>query len=140
MQINNALLTTRYGRNRKEEGSIGMLRRFLSRVFRTSQKSSVRPKSAAPLRVPPCHADGKPMTSEEMEIWGQMQRGLDRQWEKVTRMEKDEKIGFTPGWDFRGDYLHVYGGSRMELVSLSSDWEATIEEGLVGVPRKIRGV
>jgi hypothetical protein len=123
-----------------EEGTVEMLRRFLSSFFGESQKSSARPKSAAPLRVPPCHADGKPMTSDEMEIWAQMQRGLDRQWEKVARMGKEEKIGFTPGRDFRGDYLRVYGGSRIELVSPSSDWEATIEDGLVSVPRKIRDV
>ena len=109
---------------------MGMLRRFLSNFFGKRQKP-------LPARIPPPHADGKPMTSHEKEIWTMMQKGVDRHWDQVARMGKEEWRGFPPGRYFRGEVLRVYGGSRMVFISPSGEWEATLKDGVVGVPWKI---
>ena len=78
------------------------------------------------------------MTTDEQEIWAQMQKGIDRHWAQIARMGKGDHIGFISGRYLRGSFLRVCEGSQMELVSPSGYWEATVKDGLVNVPRKIR--
>lgn len=105
-----------------------MFHRFLT-LFGTSEKS------VAPSRIPPSHADGKPMNSKEKHAWTMLQKVLDAHRDDIER-NKGPGV-YTPSKGYRGVLVNVDGLTKISCICASGEWEATFKDGVVGVPRRI---